>query len=210
MRIPTPSGHFYSVGNWNPAEFGRPVFLGWRLSGSTPSRRSMHDGAFSGPGSFEPDFAFADSGNDAVRGGPSWLSNPSVAAMIAETLATNADTLGHFTLHAWAVLPNHLDLLITPVFPLAAVSRQLRQATARRADLLLGLAGQTFWHESAVEYPLAGDLEFGQTWMYIESEPVRAGLARRPCDYPWSSATATSAPRYSEPAAFERNAALWL
>lgn len=196
----------------NPAEFGRPVFLGWRLNGSAPTRRSLHDGAFSGPAGFESD-GLGDTGfggSVGANAGPSWLYHPAVAAMTAETIQTNADTLGQYTLHAWALMPNHLDLLITPVFPLSSLTALLRAAIARKADALLGLGGQPFWHESTVQYAIANDLEFGQTWLDIESQPVRAGLARRPCDYPWSSAAAAAVPLYSEPIRAGRGGSVWL
>jgi len=51
---------------------------------------------------------------DEARSGMVHLSQPAIADMVVEAIRYNADTLRHYDLHAFVVMPNHVHLLLTP------------------------------------------------------------------------------------------------
>src|SRR5437763_2466644 len=63
-------------------------------------------------------FAVMDRLLDEARAGAVYLRQPAVANMIVEAIHYNANVLGHYQLHAFVVMPNHLHLLATPAVAL--------------------------------------------------------------------------------------------
>jgi len=120
--------------------------------------------------------------------GPRWLAEPDIAAAVAAALDYHADTLNHFKLHAWVVMPNHIHALASPLADPAALLQSLKGDTARQANHLLGRPGAPFWDREHHEQWVRNRKEWNQVILRIESDPVRAGLARSPDEYPWSSA----------------------
>jgi putative transposase len=108
--------------------------------------------------------------------------------MVVEAIHYNADTLGHYVLHAFAVMPNHVHLLITPSVPLPKLTKSLKGITASRANAMLGRAGKPFWQEESYDHGVRKAGGFERIRRYIESNPVRAGLVLEASEYPWSSA----------------------
>lgn len=91
-----------------------PVFLTWRLRGSLPMNRSFAGGRLpSGKA-----FAALDRLLEKARTGPFHLRNPAVADTVARALRENAEALGHYELHAFVIMPNHVHLLATAFVPL--------------------------------------------------------------------------------------------
>jgi putative transposase len=133
-------------------------FVTWRLDGSWPKRDN----------------------------GPEWLSDPRIAKMLTEALL-----FGHpsrYRLHAWVILPNHVHAIIEPVGALSDVMHWLKGRTARKANRILRRSGQPFWQSESFDRWIRDESEFYQFKDYIETNPVRAGLASRPEDWGWSSA----------------------
>src|SRR5438477_8672636 len=79
-------------------------------------------------------------------------SQPAVANMIVEAIHYNANVLGHYQLHAFVVMPNHLHLLATPAVALPKVTRSLKGIAARRANAMLALPGRPFWQEESSDH----------------------------------------------------------
>jgi putative transposase len=106
----------------------------------------------------------------------------------------------HCRIHAFALMTNHVHLLLTPDEECAA-SELMRRVNLRFVQAMNRRYGRTgsgfegrFW-SSVVEtsnYLLA-------CHRYIELNPVRAGLVRRPEQYRWSSYGANA---YGEPCPF--------
>jgi putative transposase len=162
----------------------QPVFLTWGLYGSLPAGRAFHGGTLSSGQAF----AALDRLLDEARGEPVYLRRPELADMVVEAIYFNGETLGQYALHAFAVMPNHVHLLITPNLPLPRITKSLKGITASRANTMLGFAGKRFWQEESYDHELrsAGGLE--RIRRYIENNPVRAGLVSDSKDYRWSSA----------------------
>ncbi len=85
-------------------------------------------------------------------------------------------------------MPNHVHTLIEPLGELSQVMHWLRGRTARKANRVLGRAGAPFWQSESFDRWIRDESEFYKFKEYIETNPVRAGLATRPEDWPWSSA----------------------
>jgi hypothetical protein len=70
---------------------------------------------------------------------------------------------------------------------LAALIGKVKGSTAHAANLILGTTGEPFWQDDYFDR-LVRDDTFEDIRRYIEWNPVKAGLAMRPEDFPWSSA----------------------
>ena len=125
---------------------------------------------------------------DETCTGPFYLRRPNVAEMIAEAIQYNSETLGHYVLHAFVVMPNHVHILVTPAIALRLVTKSLKGITAKRANVMLRLTGEPFWQEESYDHIARDRREFDALRGYIEENPVKAGLVVRAEDYRWSSA----------------------
>src|SRR5579871_1031672 len=120
--------------------------------------------------------------------GAVYLRQPAIANMIVEAIHDNAKVLGHYLLHAFVVMPNHVHLLATPAVPLPKLTKSLKGITAKRANAMLDLTGKPFWQEESYDHLVRDTREFEKIRNYIEENPVRARLVREASDYRWSSA----------------------
>ena len=125
---------------------------------------------------------------DEACHGAFYLRQPAIANMIVEAIHYNSNTLGHYLLHAFVVMPNHVHLLATPAVPLPKLTKSLKGITARRANTMLGLTGSPFWQQESYDHLVRNTPEFEKILNYIEENPVRAALAREAMDYRSSSA----------------------
>jgi REP element-mobilizing transposase RayT len=89
---------------------------------------------------------------DEARDGAFYLRQPAVADMIVEAIQYNASVLGHFALHAFVVMPNHVHLLATPAVALPKLTKSLKGITAKRANAMLALTGSPFWQEESYDH----------------------------------------------------------
>ena len=60
-----------------------------------------------------------------------------------------------------------------------------------RANAILAKVGDPFWQEESYDHEVRQEGELERIRHYVESNPVRAGLAAEACLYRWSSAGAT-------------------
>jgi REP element-mobilizing transposase RayT len=94
-------------------------------------------------------------------------------------------------LHAVVIMPDHVHLLLTPLregsgwpFPLVGILQCLKSATAHRINKFLHHTGPV-WEEESFDHVLRSDESLKEKCEYIRQNPVKAGLVRRPEDYPW-------------------------
>src|SRR5882762_2056880 len=90
--------------------------------------------------------------------------------------------------HAYALMGNHVHLLVT--FALAAGPARLMPAIAAGyAHYLAAAYGHedSVWEEGYDASPVRARRHLLACMRYIEENPVRAGLAAHPGEYPWSS-----------------------
>ena len=120
------------------------------------------------------------------------LSDTRVARQVVEAIRNGESQKRYDELHAWVVMPNHVHLLILPHVSLPQVTHWLKGRTARESNLLLGRAGEPFWQHESYDHWVRNEREFQRIAAYIEKNPVSAGLAVTPEEWPWSSATTAS------------------
>jgi len=168
--------------HWHPT--GQDIFLTWRLNGSLP--RHLHNIAskdLSGKRFVELDQAL-----DRGDVGPRWLRDPRIAESLVGSLRTTVEKRLH-TLHAYAIMANHVHVLITPLASVAEVTKHIKGASARAANRLLGFTGSLFWQDESFDHWVRDPAEWQKIRAYIERNPVSAGLVSRPEEWPWSSAS---------------------
>jgi REP element-mobilizing transposase RayT len=124
---------------------------------------------------------------DETRSGPTFLRQPAVAELVRASILYGAD-VGHYEIHSWVIMANHVHLLITPRIGLSQLFCSLKTATATRANRLLHRTGQPFWQDESYDHLVRGEDEFRRIQRYIENNPVKACLAASPENYIWSSA----------------------
>jgi hypothetical protein len=176
--------------HWQPE--GASIFLTWRLFGSLPahlrtaSQNDQQDKTKDSPGKR---FKLLDAALDKAQLGPHWLDDPRVALCIAASIHKGSALLGFYTLHAFVVMPNHVHMLVTPKVSLARMTNGLKGVSAREANRILARQGEPFWQDESFDHWVRDPPQFDHIRTYIESNPVTAGLARHPQDWPWSSAS---------------------
>ena len=164
---------------------GQAVFVTWRLAGSilVPPPEVLHNDP--NPGKAFVDF---DRQLDRSQFGPRWLADTRIASMFAEALRYGAEVRDCYELGAWVVMPNHVHIVISRKEPLPAIVQWLKKTTAFRAGKILGLPAGRFWQREYYDHWIRSRAELGRIEAYIERNPVSAGLAQKPEDWPWSSA----------------------
>jgi REP element-mobilizing transposase RayT len=125
---------------------------------------------------------------EETRVGMFYLRQPAIADMVVEAILYNAEILEHYDLHSFVLMPNHVHLLVTPKIELPKITKSLKGITAKRANAMLALTGNTFWQEESYDHLVRNDREFEKIRRYIEENPVRAGLVTEAREYRWSSA----------------------
>jgi REP element-mobilizing transposase RayT len=119
--------------------------------------------------------------------GKAWLADPHLADMVQNALLYFADV--RYFLHAWVVMPTHVHALCTPMEgrPLDGILHSWKSYTSNKANKYLRRSGHFWLHESFDRY-IRSEEHFANEISYIENNPVKAGLCKRPEDWPWSSA----------------------
>jgi putative transposase len=118
---------------------------------------------------------------------PLWLRDPRVAETVLTTLCS-AETRKILTLRAFSIMANHVHVLLTPRSSISEITRQIKGATARQANLLLARSGSPFWLDESFDHWIRTPGEWQKIRTYIEQNPVAAGLVEKPENWPWSSA----------------------
>src|SRR5437016_5706532 len=99
------SFHERRLPHWQPE--GKDLFLTWRLHGSLPPNRYIPPKGLSTGQAF----AWVVRYLDRAGYGPTC---PQVAQLVTTALQYGQDTLRHYTLDAYAIMTNHVHLLISP------------------------------------------------------------------------------------------------
>jgi REP element-mobilizing transposase RayT len=171
----------------------RPLFITFRLYDSLPANRPFPKSNLTSGKAF----AAMDRLLDEARTGPMLLRQPEVAEIVRMALQRGVE-LKRFELHAWVIMPNHVHLLLTAHMNPARLLGSLKGSTARWANEFLGQTGKPFWQDESYDRLVRDNKEFERIRGYIEQNPVRAGLARTPEEYPWSSARRPERPPQAE------------
>ena len=131
---------------------GAWLFVTWPLAGSLPwPRHVLMPGGqpLVGAGAA---FVALDRQADQARCGPRWLGDPRIARMLVDTLLAGERERQFYWLRAWVVMPNHVHVLWQPQVEMPVITRWVKGATARAANLMLGRNGQVFWQDESYDH----------------------------------------------------------
>jgi REP element-mobilizing transposase RayT len=94
-----------------------------------------------------------------------------------------------YRLSSWVVMPNHIHFLMTrfDAIELADIMQSFKSLTSHKANKTLRRKGQ-FWMEDYFDRYIRNAEHFAKTVRYIENNPVKARLCKKPEDWPFSSA----------------------
>ncbi len=94
-----------------------------------------------------------------------------------------------YRLSAWVLMPNHVHLLLTPAasMSLSEIMKSFKSYTSHEANKILKRSGR-FWMEDYFDRYVRDQKHFTSAISYIENNPVKAGLCKRPEDWLFSSA----------------------
>ncbi|MBI4327600.1 MAG: 4-hydroxyproline epimerase [Chloroflexi bacterium] len=114
------------------------------------------------------------------------LQKPEVAALVQNALLRFDGE--RYRLFAWVVMPNHVHALLEVLnTPLARILHSWKAYSALEANRLLQRRGR-FWQVEYFDRYIRDVAHFRRAIRYIENNPVKAGLATAPEQWPWSSA----------------------
>ena len=116
-----------------------------------------------------------------------YLKEPRVAKIVQDAMLFFDKE--KYLLSSWVVMPNHVHLVTTPLpgKRLAGIMQSLKSFTANEANNLLDRKG-TFWMPDYFDRYVRSQRHLVAAIAYVENNPVKAGLCRRPEDWPFSSA----------------------
>jgi REP-associated tyrosine transposase len=91
----------------------------------------------------------------------------------------------HFLLTAWVFLPDHWHAIIGPRFPvtISTVMESIKVSSTRLINRTRGGRG-VFWQGRFFDRALRTVKEYNEKVEYIHLNPVKAGLVKRPEDWP--------------------------
>ena len=119
--------------------------------------------------------------------GMALLKDERAATVVQNSLLELDGTRYH--LSAWVVMPNHVHLLLTrfAAYELKDILHSLKSFTSHEVNRILQRNGQ-FWIEDYFDRYIRNQEHFRRTVRYIENNPVKARLCKKPSDWPFSSA----------------------
>jgi type I restriction enzyme R subunit/putative DNA methylase len=193
---PAQSKEFYRrhLPHWHPAETF--LFLTWRLFGSLPRQAEPSPSQETAGRSFLK----LDREIDRAVWGPTWLRDRRIASLVVQTLVAGETERKFYQLRAYAVMPNHMHVVLLPKVALPAITRWLKGSTARRANQTLARTGQRFWQDESYDHWIRTQSELERIVRYVERNPVSAGLVSCEAEWPWSSAAKAGAAPLGETA----------
>jgi putative transposase len=118
--------------------------------------------------------------------GECWLRRPAVARLVENALRFfDGD---RYRLRAWAVMPNHVHVLLDVwQTPLAELLPSWKGFTARKANKLLERRGE-LWEREYWDTRMRDEEQARKALRYVESNPVKAKLVAEARKWPWGSA----------------------
>jgi REP element-mobilizing transposase RayT len=110
------------------------------------------------------------------------------AARLLLESVQHARTSGRAYVLAFAILPDHLHLLIVPKegFTVSRVMMDLKRYAAKAINVLHGRSGP-IWQQSFYDRVIRDEVQLRATIEYIQQNPVKARLSTSAEDYPYSS-----------------------
>jgi putative transposase len=119
--------------------------------------------------------------------GRSLFQTDRTADLLIEVLRENIRA-GHFTVHEFVVMPDHVHLLMTvpAESSIEKAVQRIKGGFSFRTGRELGFRGEV-WQRGFSEVRIHNDGSFAQHRHYIENNPVKRGLVSAPEEYRFGS-----------------------
>jgi REP element-mobilizing transposase RayT len=119
--------------------------------------------------------------------GSCMLADPNLAGIVEAALLHFQGK--RYALNAWCVMPNHVHAVVTPHsdYRLSTILKSWKGFSARQVNRLRGATG-TVWQRESFDHIIRSEACFEKFVEYVERNPLVAGLALHPGDWPFSSA----------------------
>lgn len=119
--------------------------------------------------------------------GNCYLKDDNIAKLMEETLFYYDRK--HYQLIRWCIMPNHVHVMIEPKesYTLSTILKEWKSYTSHGAKKILGITG-TFWMKEYFDRYVRDMNHYKNAIAYIDANPVKSGLTKRPSDWRWSSA----------------------
>lgn len=119
--------------------------------------------------------------------GQCFLRDKRIAEIMESTLFHYEGRYYHLV--RWVIMPNHVHVMIglKPGVKLSTIVQKWKSYTAHAANTLLGRKGD-FWMPEYYDRYIRDHKHMVKAIAYIDANPVKAGLAKSPAVYRWSSA----------------------
>ena len=131
-----------------------------------------------------------DSVLNVAQFGSTWLRDPQVAKLVADSLHYRDTQV--YTLLTFCIMPNHVHVIFTPLpesektyYAVAKIMQSLKGYTAYEANRILGRQG-AFWQHESYDHVVRSAAEGQRILNYVLNNPVKAGLAQDWSEWPWS------------------------
>ncbi|MGD0901753.1 MAG: transposase [Terracidiphilus sp.] len=123
-----------------------------------------------------------------TAGGRSLFQTERMAGLFIDILRSNMRS-GKMVVHDFVVMPNHVHILMTVPgdMSLEKAMQLIKGGFSFRASKDLGFRGE-IWQRGFSDVRVPDEQSFQQHREYIENNPVKAGLANSPEEYPFGSA----------------------
>jgi REP element-mobilizing transposase RayT len=96
-----------------------------------------------------------------------------------------------YKIFVFVVMENHVHILIQPLlksekefWSLSSIMKSIKGYSAKQITKVMKHIG-TVWQDERYDRIVRNDYEFQEYWKYISENPVKAGLALTPEDYPF-------------------------
>ncbi len=123
----------------------------------------------------------------STQGGRNLLQRDAVAELFVKTLY-GYRSQQRFQLHAFVVMPDHVHLIITPAESLERAMQFIKGGFSFQLSRQLGAKSEV-WARGFTDHRIRAESDFVIHRKYIHLNPVRRGLAERPEQYRYSSAS---------------------
>jgi putative transposase len=123
-----------------------------------------------------------------TAGGKSLFQTDRMAKLFIEVLRAYMRS-GKITVHDFVIMPNHVHILMTVPGEMSVekAMQLIKGSFSFRANKELGFRGE-IWQRGYSDVRIHDDKSFQQHREYIENNPVKAGLANTPDEYPFGTA----------------------
>ena len=121
-------------------------------------------------------FAAFDDLLDSTRTGQHWLSDPSIAQLVLNSLLYWHEQ-GRYKLVCATVMSNHAHIILYKIDrPLFRITQSIKTYTAKESNLLLGRTGEHFWQRETFDHMIRNRVAFRKHVGYVLNNPVKAKL----------------------------------